>query len=236
VTLSREGCRARRGPDRSYCADNQVGYDAGKQVKGRKIHALVDSEGLPMRVVIHSVAIQDRDRVGLVLNKKRRRFPWLELIWADGDYNAWHSCSCGGKGAAAAPGDRQAERRHEGLSSFCRALSGRAHLLLLRTQPASRPAPGTTRASMTGARSDLRQATSVEEVRLGAGKSARLPPRRSRPAAFDRLPWARCAIYCCRNAPKMAILAANRSESGECRYTAPWQPAAAAGLAKLRIL
>jgi hypothetical protein len=34
-----------------------VGYDAGKQVKGRKIHALVDSEGLPMRVVIHSAAI-----------------------------------------------------------------------------------------------------------------------------------------------------------------------------------
>jgi putative transposase len=28
--------------------DNQVGYDAGKQVKGRKIHALVDSEGMPM--------------------------------------------------------------------------------------------------------------------------------------------------------------------------------------------
>jgi hypothetical protein len=27
--------------------DNQVGYDGGKQVKGRKIHALVDSEGLP---------------------------------------------------------------------------------------------------------------------------------------------------------------------------------------------
>jgi hypothetical protein len=31
-----------------------VGYDAGKRVKGRKIHALVDSEGLPMRVVVHS--------------------------------------------------------------------------------------------------------------------------------------------------------------------------------------
>jgi hypothetical protein len=30
-------------------ADNQVGYDAGKQWKGRKIHALVDTEGLPMR-------------------------------------------------------------------------------------------------------------------------------------------------------------------------------------------
>jgi hypothetical protein len=29
-----------------------VGYDAGKKVKGRKIHALVDSEGLPMQVVV----------------------------------------------------------------------------------------------------------------------------------------------------------------------------------------
>jgi hypothetical protein len=49
--------------------DNQVGYDAGKQVKGRKIHALVDSEGLPMRVVVHSAAIQDCDGAGLILGK-----------------------------------------------------------------------------------------------------------------------------------------------------------------------
>src|SRR5262245_30478346 len=28
--------------------DDQVGYDAGKKVKGRKIHALVDTEGLPI--------------------------------------------------------------------------------------------------------------------------------------------------------------------------------------------
>ena len=66
-----------------------MGYDAGKKVKGRKIHALVDSEGLPMRVVVHSAAIQDRDGAGLVLDKIRRRFPWLELIWADGGYSAW---------------------------------------------------------------------------------------------------------------------------------------------------
>jgi len=66
-----------------------VGYDAGKQVKGRKIHALVDSEGLPMWVIVHSAAIQDRDGAGLVLDKIRQRFPWLELIWADGGYNAW---------------------------------------------------------------------------------------------------------------------------------------------------
>jgi transposase len=58
-------------------------------VKGRKIHALVDTEGLPIRVVIHSAGIQDRDGAALVLDKIRNRFPWLELVWADNGYNAW---------------------------------------------------------------------------------------------------------------------------------------------------
>jgi putative transposase len=57
-------------------------------VKGRKIHALVDTEGLPMRVVVHSAAIQDRDGAALLLDKVRRRFPFLELIWADAGYRA----------------------------------------------------------------------------------------------------------------------------------------------------
>lgn len=39
-----------------------------------------------MRVVVHSAVIQDRDGTGLVLDKMRKRFPWLELIWADGGY------------------------------------------------------------------------------------------------------------------------------------------------------
>ena len=68
--------------------DGQVGYDAGKKVKGRKIHALVDTEGLPMRVFVHSAAIQDRGSARLVLDKICRRLPWLEMIWADGGYNA----------------------------------------------------------------------------------------------------------------------------------------------------
>ena len=65
-----------------------VGYDAGKKVKGRKIHALVDTEGLPMRVVIHSAGVQDRDGAALILDKIRIRFPWLELVWADSGYHA----------------------------------------------------------------------------------------------------------------------------------------------------
>ena len=42
-----------------------------------------------MRVVVHSAEIQDRDGAALVLDNIRRRFPWLELIWADGGYNVW---------------------------------------------------------------------------------------------------------------------------------------------------
>ena len=65
-----------------------MGYDAGKKVKGRKLHALVDTEGLPLRVVVHSAGIQDRDGATRVLDKIRQRFNWLELVWADGGYNS----------------------------------------------------------------------------------------------------------------------------------------------------
>ena len=65
-----------------------MGYDAAKKIKGRKIHPLVDVEGLPLRIVVHSAGIQDRDGAALVLNKIRESFPGLELVWADGGYNA----------------------------------------------------------------------------------------------------------------------------------------------------
>ena len=65
-----------------------MGYDAGKRVKGRKIHALVDTEGLPLKVVVHSAGLQDRDGAALVLSRIRARFPWLQLVWADAGYDA----------------------------------------------------------------------------------------------------------------------------------------------------
>jgi len=37
------------------------GYDAGKKVKGRKRHILVDTRGHLLKVVVHSANIQDRD-------------------------------------------------------------------------------------------------------------------------------------------------------------------------------
>lgn len=65
-----------------------MGYGAGKKVTGGKIDALVDTIGLPMRAMVHSAGLQDRDGAALVLDKIRNRFPWLELVWADGGYNA----------------------------------------------------------------------------------------------------------------------------------------------------
>jgi len=62
------------------------GYDAGKKIKGRKRHIVVDTMGLLLDVVVHSAGIQDRDGAKLVLEKVLKKFPFLELIWADGGY------------------------------------------------------------------------------------------------------------------------------------------------------
>lgn len=43
------------------------GFDAGKKVKGRKRHIIVDTLGLMVGLVIHSAAIQDRDGAPEVL-------------------------------------------------------------------------------------------------------------------------------------------------------------------------
>jgi transposase len=92
-----------------------VGYDAGKKVKGRKLHALVDVCGLPLRAIVHSAAIQDRDGAALVLDKIRQRFPWLELVWADGGYNAHQVTDA----AAKSPGLRvQIVKRTDDVKGF----------------------------------------------------------------------------------------------------------------------
>jgi len=62
------------------------GYDAGKKVKGRKRHILVDTMGLLLIVLVHVANIQDRDGAKLVFNKAKQHFSRLSLIWADGGY------------------------------------------------------------------------------------------------------------------------------------------------------
>ena len=62
------------------------GYDAGKKIKGRKRHLLVDTLGLILAVVVHSAGIQDRDGAKAVFAKAQASCPRLEKVWADGGY------------------------------------------------------------------------------------------------------------------------------------------------------
>jgi putative transposase len=62
------------------------GYDAGKKIKGRKRHLLVDTLGLVLLAVVHGANVQDRDGARIVLAKAKGRFPRLQKIWADGGY------------------------------------------------------------------------------------------------------------------------------------------------------
>jgi transposase len=63
-----------------------IGYDAGKRVRGRKRHLLVDTGGLLLRAVVHSASVQDRAGAKIVLTGVRAAFPLLGLVWVDGGY------------------------------------------------------------------------------------------------------------------------------------------------------
>jgi transposase len=62
------------------------GFDAGKRIKGRKRHALVDTLGLLVGLVVHHAGVQDRDGAPGLLNSVSSRWPWLRHIYADGGY------------------------------------------------------------------------------------------------------------------------------------------------------
>jgi transposase len=63
------------------------GFDAGKKIKGRKRHALVDTDGRALLIEPHAASVQDRDGGGALLEVSRRLFPFIRLVWADGGYN-----------------------------------------------------------------------------------------------------------------------------------------------------
>jgi putative transposase len=75
------------------------GYDAGKKIKGRKRHILVDVMGLLLMVIVHTADIQDRDGAKLVMGKYIGKSSRMKLIWADGGYAGkligWIQENCG---------------------------------------------------------------------------------------------------------------------------------------------
>jgi putative transposase len=63
------------------------GYDSGKQVKGRKRHLLVDTEGFVLRAIVHPATSMDRDGVKLLLSGAiGTHFPRLRHVWLDAGY------------------------------------------------------------------------------------------------------------------------------------------------------
>jgi len=80
----RQSKRERRRK-RGACID-PGGYDAGKKIKGKKRHILVDTVGLPLHAVVHPASVQDRDGGVLVLKTLFGRYPFLKKLFADGGY------------------------------------------------------------------------------------------------------------------------------------------------------
>jgi putative transposase len=62
------------------------GFDPAKQVAGRKRHLLVDTEGLVMKVRVHSAKVPDAEGIRLLLEQARDRFRHLSHLWVDAGY------------------------------------------------------------------------------------------------------------------------------------------------------
>jgi transposase len=60
------------------------GYDAGKKLKGKKRHILLDTLGLLLHTIVHRAHIQDRDGGILVMATLFGMFPFLKTLFADG--------------------------------------------------------------------------------------------------------------------------------------------------------
>lgn len=63
------------------------GYDAGKNVNGRKRHIVVDTCGLLLVVLVTGAGVQDRDAARLLLWAVRTCFPSISKVWCDGGYS-----------------------------------------------------------------------------------------------------------------------------------------------------
>jgi transposase len=62
------------------------GYDAGKKVKGRKRHAMVDTDGRLLVSQVGPASVQDRDGAVPLLRASRASFPFVERAFADSAY------------------------------------------------------------------------------------------------------------------------------------------------------
>jgi putative transposase len=62
------------------------GFDAAKNIKGRKRHLLVDTLGLLMTIVVTAASVQERDGARLVFARINGSGNKLRRLWVDGGY------------------------------------------------------------------------------------------------------------------------------------------------------
>ncbi|MGH7156093.1 MAG: IS5 family transposase [Acetobacteraceae bacterium] len=62
------------------------GYDAGKKIKGKKRHVLVDTQGLLLCAIVHAADIQDRDGGVMLMSALFGLYPFLQKLYADSGY------------------------------------------------------------------------------------------------------------------------------------------------------
>ncbi|MEH3117021.1 MAG: IS5 family transposase [Methylorubrum populi] len=62
------------------------GYDAGKKIRGKKRHILVDTQGFVMHALVHPASVQDRTGGVWVMASLFGLYPFLLRLYADGGY------------------------------------------------------------------------------------------------------------------------------------------------------
>lgn len=71
---------------RSTAQGGNTGFDAGKKIKGRKRHLVVDTVGLLLAVTITSASVQDRDGAAPVVAQACAKVPGLKKLYTDAAY------------------------------------------------------------------------------------------------------------------------------------------------------
>ncbi len=72
-----------KGAEKRGRSVDPPGYDAGKKIKGKKWHVLVDTQGLSMRSIVHAADVQDRDGGVLLMGALFGLYPFLLKLYAD---------------------------------------------------------------------------------------------------------------------------------------------------------